>query len=671
MKNPILLKKFALLIIILTALPGLLSAGYYFRDDFTTFNMTTWSTNIMLGREGYYPYDNSDDFFPASTGNLLRYGDGGGIDDQTGNGSSGVWLGMTTILTGRTFTASPEEPFGFVTVISQWHFVIPNAPTPAAANGLFAIQIVEDLESNVTNYEAETGKNFNNFLQFFNRHYKGTSMTHWGAYVNGTDFNFDLAQALRADGVTISNINYMDELGDDSGTDFYDTVGIMITHNGSKVKMYMNPDPYNKYANKPNEFLLLDTYSVAFYSNLRVALNQQQKVNVGRCDAWYDYVLVRSAVDDYDANLPATTIASTNEEDRYRQQLTMAFQTVSIGSTNAGINVITVKKPSTWGSWTGTNSNNALTNEIIIETAYENKINLKTNVLRPWSQIHNLATNEAAIRINGDILQIRLGKAIDDTFTTRGIKVTFRLTTDPLAIDGDEYTFYTTVDSVLFDPPINNQNNFSTTGPQQRSDTIIISSLILAPSLAYARINPYSDYEGQNSYNFTYYISTEGITGRENIAWAAIVIPDQFTNANDVKFTNFTSVLMGTNVNNSIDIVTISLTNRKVIRLDYSANNIVAPGGLDVITFTVKVIGNVSVGTGYWQSWVDGSSLDNSSLHTTTNQNFPSTKYVIEPKGPAEAYASISPSSIFQGPDDYTFTYYISTAGIVGKQAIA
>ncbi len=603
-------------------------SAYYFKDDFTNLDRTRWSSDIQLGRAGYYPYVINAPFDPIATNGLLRYGNGEPMDNGPGQGSSGAWIGKTIVLTNiNKFTATPQNPFGFIVIISQWAFNLEEAPTDASEIGLFAIELVEDLEDNIMNYTNMVEKNFNNFIQFFNRRNKSVGIkTYWGAYVNGTDIDFDLTSALRADMETYTNINYMDGLGINDGTIFTNTAGLMITHNGSEIKMYLNPDPYNKFPDKPNEFLFLGSYPVTFSDNLRIAINQQTKEKSSWVDAWYDYLLIRSAVDSHAATLTSgglgTVFESTNYSESERKPLLISITPV-INITNAGINVITVEKPSDWGSWSTIN----LTNEIIVETAYEDGSTLKSNIIRPLSQLNSLATNEAVIQTNNNTLWIRLGKAIDHSFSNPDIKVSFKLTTPVPSVNKSIHTFYAAVDSVLFDPIINNQTNYSTCGPQKNSVSIQIESVFKDPADGFASIIPNQIVQGNNEYSFTFYLQTTTNVNTWDIADVAILIPGSFiVNTNTIDPFKITNDSLWVSVQ---EIPALAGPGTNFIKINYAGAGakLSAGGEMDIITFTIK--GDSTTGTWQWKTWVGGDTIDASSLQAKTNGIFKSQNVTV------------------------------------------
>ncbi|MDD5066399.1 MAG: hypothetical protein PHF84_05075, partial [bacterium] len=341
------------------------------------------------------------------------------------------------------------------------------------------------------------------------------------------------------------------------------------------------------------------------------------------------------------------------------------------GSTNAGVNYLKIIKPTAfrWPSTIVLTNNNPTNYSIRIRDYYDNNVSIRTLVNNKWWT--NLTSflsgaNRAMIRTNGDEIYIILSSQITNmsVASREHLYIDMRFyVTNFTAAQFDSY-----VQAMKLRDMTVKRSNYSTCGWQKSTGT---ASVLLeeGPAKAYASINPESVYVGQGTYNFTYYFSTEDVFGRQDITWAAIEIPRQFTNA---RFTNFTSVRLGTNAKYYVKCTNITALDpaKRFIRINYTSALIPSPDGLDVLTF--NVLGNVTSGTGKWNSWVEGGSSLSSSTSSTTfnNANYPSKLCEVMLEGPSEAYGSISPSITYAGSQDYTLTYYFSTAGITGKQDI-
>ena len=700
--------KFINIILTVLLLFGLLipvySASFYYDDDMTAGGL--WTDTFYYAQEGVnYQLGGEDNdqrsIFTRNAQGLLVEGR---PNDHVSGVDNGVWMGRTALsLSLSNITATKTKPFGIEVIrthaamdyagenwtgpngamrdrcaVGFWMYqddgsiVIANN-TVLRGNG--SSEEYKIYPNHIYYYELISYEFFNNAVYdhnyarygFFDGNYRHftpgeLSGSNIGPRETGYDFTGGGSGNLIGffnyggyeDDTDNANLNY-------TARNMNTAVGYKMIHNGSKVSYYMNPNPIDGDGDNegaPNEYFLIAEKNVDWSNQIRIMVGHSAR----RSDTEVQRIMFRqiravSAADVSAGDIQPKSLALSSST----QTVTLLL-TNQIGSTNSGINYITVNKPSVL-KWS-----DVITNAVRVRNHYGNNITQQTltTVSFQTSTGGFPGANEVAIKTNGDQLILLLGSQIIDQTESENIWIDMNIIVTNI-FSTVEFSSY--IEAKGFEGMTDTlRSNTSTCGPQLVvSGTNTRISIALGPARGYASISPTSDYGGQNKYNFTYYISTEGIVGKQDVAWAAIKIPDIFTNAT---ITNFDSVIMGTNEDSLIKRTNIpALGSGEYIRLDYTGTKIPSPDGLDVITF--EVTGNVSIGTGYWRSWVDGVSLSsNSSLETTNNVNYPSIECAIIPEGPSEAYASIDPLAIYQGPNDYSFTYYFSTSGITGKQDI-
>lgn len=617
------MKKIALAIFFLLFLPAFITAGYYFEDDFSTIDNTSWCTNFFMAREGRI------NLYPAT---YLTTIDATGTLNYTGivytsQFWDGAWGGTGVILSNVKYTASLQNPIGAELKITSWQ-IDNSGSSPSAEMADFGLWIVEDELSSVSLYTNEYQNFKTRVMVFYTAKNGNTPDNFWGTFVNGSDNKLNMQNAVRPDGSTIDLSSFNDLTVNVTGNELINTnISIKLSHTSDNILVYFNPNPKNSNNNGyPDEFCLVGNYPVAFNQNIRFYINEEVRNKNSYCNPKFDYFLIKSAVDSFTASIPGGQInASTNGADRKELDVTFA-NTIKSSPTNAGINVITITKPSSFSNW----AESVLTNEIVVLTAYEGGATLKSNIIRPFAMYSNLGTNECAVKTNGDQLWIRLGKQVDDSFTTKTIKVIFKLKT--ASSEGD-YTFYATVDAVLFDPVVNNQTNYSTCGQQQKSFIVEIVSGERTP-YAFGAIE---DDDGDNiiisgapSYTFTYTVETIGVTNidADTLNEVYIMIPQGFviSSAESLVLIDNNAVCVSFLTN-----ADIGITNGNFIKIDYSLDTppkkIAAQDGIDIMKIVVSQA--TQIGTFSWPCWVTGTLSGDKSKIKTNSSNPDQTISVI------------------------------------------
>ncbi|MFC1503898.1 hypothetical protein ACFL6D_00620 [Spirochaetota bacterium] len=601
----------------------------YFFDDYADLN--NWYTDeLWIGREGYLDltaFSASFSFTPGSELSLLGIMDGS-VNDQ------GAWFSEIALFTNKTFTATAKSPFGFDSR-QTWFDFLAGGTVSVAEDCIGDIYLIEHLASHPSNYKI-SGGGFPNFLSFFHR--KGTPVnsgdSYIGIYIGGTEINLDLSTALRPDGIRTVDITSMEGFPNLTGSSNFHRV-FRIVHDGNKIKLYINPDPNDDTNNNlPNEFLYLFERSVNWPSNLSVGYGQQSKgaknSDEGYFHANYSNFIVKSAVQDSTITVTNSisniTIYSSAPEDT--RPFVISFDN-TINTSNAGINVVEIKKPSQWSNWCGITN---ITTNIEVWTAYDGSSSLKKNTTLYFSidNLTNIQTNEVVIRTNGDSLWMRLGKQIVSSSSNKRIEVRFNMATE---IDiPNIYTFDTYLEAVLFDPH-RNQTDYSTCGPQKKSGTI---EVIADPGAiiidGFADLTPESidkkllGANDTNSWSFTLTVKAK-TNNNTGIRYLGIMVPYEFdnhtTNTNgdtitNVWFANFESTFLGPDlVSDPIasNFITNGVTN-KLFEIKYPDDTF-TKGTVETVKFKVYTTNqdypDTSPGGAHFNIYVDNYSITETS----------------------------------------------------------
>ncbi|MBI4978829.1 MAG: hypothetical protein HZC28_15230 [Spirochaetes bacterium] len=642
------MKKAKKVITALSVLMTLLSsiyAGNYFATEFTnTADFNKWYTNkLYLGREGYINIDaafTTEFAFNTNSGCLRTGGNIPGDADAVG-----AFFSEVALYTNSSFSASPVAPFGFETKVTNIAYFVGNAPQSFNQTIMQDIWLVEDKETSIENYKV-AGKNFNNFGTFTHKYSAAVGTTSFTvAYIGGIEKKLNLTNAVRADGVTVTNLS-LAGITERFGASPLAITGINVSyrmvHNGDKVAYYFNP---NGSGGLLNEFCFLYDEPVSWSNDLRMAIGQEGKGKNGYWNAAFDAVTVRSAAD---VSSMAVSIDSEDQSSNSGDFRNVTFEfvnTITNTSTNAGINVIMITKSALWSNWV-TNATN-----LFVLSDYNNDGVLETNTNVAWEsyiggRARNINPGECAVRTNtnGNELWIRLGYQVTtNTAQSTTIKVIQRVM--PGVNRTGTFGFTGKVDAALFDPLINNQtiNNYATCGWQSSGGGSVTLKAPTGGIGAYASLKQQSITKGPLAFTFAYYI--QAFTNNPaNITQIAIEIPSEMTNC---AISNVDSILLGTNEPGNWRVVTNwsggPATNASnYILITYTNAGIVfAPGGLDVIAFDVVGAPQTNTNGTSMRSWIEksgsvpGSGFSN--YQAQTNDIYANQTLIILPEGEGKA----------------------------------
>lgn len=665
--------------------------AYYYFNDFTNPAIVSndFDVSFRYGRGGvtYCPSASTLDI----SGGILTLG--GRVNDSDVD-YIGTWVGRMVKFTNRLFVATEYNPFGILIVRKECRLdpqqEIDTPNNPESWRHVNAMSFWLFVETGLSSSSPE-GSSYNDFIlmydmmrDVFNTNDNGKPFSTWGKYIS-SESRFDLSSVIRADGTTIIDINnntnyqpewcYENNYGAGTGYGALDgttndnstntnTIALMMTHNGSEVKFYINPnynsDPANPY---PNEFLLLGSANVAWNSNISFMFGQESK----RYDTEMEYfqidsVLIREVTSNSIAEIYPNEVI-TNKQVQYTIIITNI-----ISPNDAGIGEIEIEKPTGFSMWdissievytyygTGAASSNIST---------LNKLsNITTGTLA--------ADGEVLIKTNNQKLKLQFcygtsASATSNVITTatpdKRIEIRFVLTSPSTPIpEGAEFKVY--VNCVKYNG--SRYSRYATTGKKRcysgnatgifTTDSLLVKTY--ANVQAVASISPNEVYEGTDNL-FYYYLSTESSNPGPYITCLEIEIPSGF---------NVTSAdVSSLKINDDANYVYV--TNNRII-VDYAGDGSIFPAqsGLDRIDIyawgTPDIVQASNV---YWPSIVYSSVLGSTPSYTTTNSFYESQSVLIKLQ-PPNATAYILPSLIYNHTVVNSFQYIVENNGDPGNK---
>ena len=336
--------------------------SYYYHEDFTNWNLTNngWNFDFHMGRDilvqesygnggnrGYldpnYPAKAVITNFGGQTrmailgrpnqGQVLwnnwYLGDGAKFD-PTKNSQLG----------NSVMKASPEEPFGFTIIryqtsvdaygnCAESNFLVTGQDVPDANyKGFISVWMAED------NTASIFGDRWDNFAFFYDKGYAqnynlGTNT--WG-YYNQIEYDSSIANTYYdIDGSTVgalrpafarrydeNNHRFTNSIISRASGHFNpvtDELGIRMTHNGSKITIYLNPDPMDNTAGVNNAwFKFAEIPASGWNSNLIAYIaNETGYFITGYAEALFDHFLIRTVASNIVAEIsPERIVTNTN-----------------------------------------------------------------------------------------------------------------------------------------------------------------------------------------------------------------------------------------------------------------------------------------------------------------------------------------------------------------------
>ena len=259
--------------------------GYWYQSNFSV-DTADWVLLYKYSRNGYINNGTPSANMQAAGGYLRITGV---VNDNSAFMDN--WTGRTAYYNGATYSASKTAPFGVeflreATTIDPHTGANGESERHSAAQGFWLVQGTPPDGSVVNETFANSVFMYEMMRMTYNvsgspLHPRST----WGYYISSAQ-RFDLTQVKRPAGGTSDltsdptytlEWNYDDNFGagtqDTAGTANANftrpyPVGIRLTHDGSRVRFYLNPDPTdaNSYA---NEYHLVGSVGVSWNSGIR------------------------------------------------------------------------------------------------------------------------------------------------------------------------------------------------------------------------------------------------------------------------------------------------------------------------------------------------------------------------------------------------------------------
>lgn len=694
-----------LLLSVAFLLPGTVSASYYFNETFDNFTTVSnrWYVNFPYGRNGSLFVTNKYN----ETHNVL--GSAGHtkaflLNNQlcfTGAVQSyyeyalnemdwytAFWVGNTLKLTNtgttNSFTATPSRPFGFE-VMRTWARLDANNEAYCGTFYLenescqneMSIWLVSD-DGSVSG--KQLFQSYDNAISMFER-YQSTQNTNnliggyrsmWGLF-NGSETRFDLRNARFKSGTQnlVDNQNYgLEWCYDDdygrqsacvagtlnSASSNTNVVGLKMTHDGSMIRFYMNPNPKSRPGNPfPNEYTCVGSNAVTWNTKLRPMMGVASHVHyTEKDDARFDDFLVRSVANTLTAEIyPADVV--TNSTLEYTLFIKPTFT-----SNDSGIGELRIVRPDGFSSYAN----------IKVYTEWGDSANDNTLALLNNVSANPANPNEVWVVTNGNTLSLRfcqisdatksvirkstLNNQIEVKFTVKNPSVpdpigkSFQIFANCVKYDGNTYSTNSTTADIRANSGNATATSYGDVGITPSYNRMAIK--IYANQSGLASITPSQMYQDTKGFTFNYLVGTSTTNKGPDISDLLITIPPGFTvsNISSVKIFNPTY----------IRITNITGTNR--IHIDYDGAGTVLPAksGIDFITF--QVTSTPTNGFYKWPVLLTSQVGGTSAVFAETNDTFQSQSVrVIAPPPTCTAYETATGNLVSSALTTNRYNYFL------------
>ncbi|MDD5066400.1 MAG: hypothetical protein PHF84_05080 [bacterium] len=463
-------------IFILLLLPAGLAAGsYYYRDTFTTLS-TFWSNEFDMGKDliRIPQAENSRQY--ATNGRLIIKGcpnNDGGTPDSIYNG---IFVGEC-VRNEKIWSASETQPFGFEIIrkksLLNCHNSSGYGELPdrgwvdagiwlAVDNGARALNeafydyvyFADHLRVSQTNEHASRIGYFDGVQHDFMN--MGAVTNFFGNVINLTNnsihsLRWDYRPRDQNSPNCVSNTN---------------SIGFRITHNGSRIDFYVNPDPDNNDA-YPSEWLKIGSKDVLWNTGMKIMVGHHVRIMLTRQQtAHFDELLVRSTTDKSKASISPELVPVSPEP----QKLVYTISN-SIKPENAGINVIRITKPAICRWATGP------VDDIVVKDYYKDDPGEQVLRTVPVNPGEYPADDQVGVMTDGNKITLLLGSQI--THKSRpereNIKVEFNFI---IAQKFESGEFTSTIEAVQMERmPLAKKGRYSTCGEQRTEEKVIIRPL--------------------------------------------------------------------------------------------------------------------------------------------------------------------------------------------------
>lgn len=658
--------------------------GYYYLNHFTA-NTDGWILNYPYGRAGVSlnPTDTTMNLNTGGNGTLQ-------IRNNVNAGDSsylGFWVGRMAFYSNQSFTASPTNPFGveFRRTYSRVdpHAEIylndnPESHRHMAAQSYWLVQETTPLDTGV---EFSTFPNYVLMYDMMRMTYNtgsGQPRSTWGYYIS-SEQRFDLTSTTRPDGTSYDitdnatytlEWNYDDHYGDgtrenigdgDFGNGTYNAIRnntnavvIRMTHDGSNVRFYINPDPddSNPY---PNEFLLVGSAPISWSDNIKVMMGHEAKrADCEKQEADYDYVLVRSV---------ASSLVSEIYPYQIKKGSTNTYQIVitpTFTANDAGIGELVITKPAAYDAFAWNvgdvqvfSDNGTGTNHGTISTIQK----------MTYTGTVPTADNEVYITVDGANLKLRFRQTsdanngvINSSTSDKRIVVVFPMRSpDTANATGDSFQIH--ADCVKYDGQ--DYSRWSTTGRMQSVAGDAYGSLFAGNTLSVQRfidpdslatVSPELIYIGANRTVYLYVATTN--QNSPPISELRIQVPPGYE-VNTADPTRFSSLYISSN-DSHVFATNVSGTNFIYVRYEADGSPLPSPGGLDRITIELDSTPTNFSGpqtNTVWNATVYSSVAGTSGTQCRTNGTYPNRNVIVR-QLPPDVTGAVT-TTIVEGGTNY------------------
>jgi len=538
--------------------------SYYLFENFSgnTTNNAGWIFNFPMSRDlVVYDTHSYDQDWPGGTevsnSQLFIFGRGNNGDLMWNNWyvGDGIVFDPKSNSTLGQITATPEEPFGYVIYRYVTSIDAKNGPAFTAGYndeyelGYIGAWLVEDSGAKTTNdywqnfiyfYDKSRFNQNNTFGYFYNLDYD-VSFASLSADIDGKTTG-DLATFFQKN---MDNNNTANNNSTKYSTAYFNPVtqplGIKLVTDGSKVSIYINPNPTNAAVALSNTWIKVTERSASIANNLIAYFSTETCFFRSEAqEAQFDNFLIRTVTSNIVASISPQKVV-TNALVNFTVVLTNFMGSIN----DSGIGEIILKKPSSYVS-------NWILSSFSVSNEYGNLSITNANVNPPagYASVSTNSSGEVIIRFN-----MTSGSANQILTNNGGVaRISFNLYT-PSSPNSSGENFEVFADCVkhadtgqdwVFYPA--GGIKYATTGRKKArpvSDEALLVRTYIAPT-AYAMLSaPESVVVGKEESAFNFILSTEGLSGTPNISYVRIYIPSGFTVSNNSGITNIISMALG------------------------------------------------------------------------------------------------------------------------------
>lgn len=480
-----IMKKIKLTHLILSALlllsPALLSAAsYYYSDNFTTLS-SFWSNEFDMGKDLIRIPQAEDATQRVMNGRLLIKGCAnrdGGTPDSVFNG---IFVGEC-VRNEKIWSATETQPFGFEIIRKSCHLNCHNSSAYGELPDRGWVDVGIWLA--VDNGARAQNEAFYDYV-YFGDHLRLSQTNEHASrigYFDGVQHDFmDLGNATNFFGNTVNLTNRSihslrwhyrpRDVNPPNCVSNTNSIGFRITHNGSRIDFYLNPDPDDNDA-YPNEWFRVGSKPVLWNTGMKIMVGHHVRIMLTRGQyAQFDNLLVRSSTDKSKASLSPEFVPVSPEP----QKLVYTISN-TIKPENAGINIIRINKPDIcqWAS--------DPVNDIVVKNHYKDSSEeqvLHTVRLRSDQYPED---DQVGVMTNGNRITLLLGSQIAHMKRPEreNIRIEFNFV---MAREFESGEFTSTVEALQLDPmPLAKTGRYSTCGEQKTEGEVILRPLRQAVS---------------------------------------------------------------------------------------------------------------------------------------------------------------------------------------------